>query len=157
MRRYIPVLPDHKLALSSLLTLTTGSVGRNLAAWQQFALGGTNSIRGWQLGSRTGKNQLINTIEYRYNIVAPRPVRILGFGLRLGAQIALFSDFGHAWNSSPEFKTSNFIGGYGVGFRALVPFTGIVRVDLAVGGDNRGIRLHLGSFEKAYKQRRRVR
>jgi len=157
IRRYIPVMSSHKLTVSSLLTMTTGQVGTDVATWQQFTLGGTNSIRGWSTGSRTGKNEFINTIEYRYNILEPRPFNIMGFDLRLGGQIALFADFGHAWNVSEQFKLNNFIAGYGAGFRLLVPFTGLVRLDFALGESNKGVMLHIGSFEKAHKQRKRVR
>ena len=39
----------------------------------------------------------------------------------IGFQLAAFMDFGHAWNTSEEFDLDNFITGYGVGFRLLLP------------------------------------
>lgn len=157
IRRFIPIANHHTLVLSSLTSLTSGTVGEDVAAWQQFGVGGTNSIRGWELASRTGKNQFINTIEYRYNVLEPKAVKLFGLTMSAGVQIAAFTDFGHAWNYKNEFKFSNFIAGYGVGMRLLIPFSGIARLDVAWGQPGLGIRLHIGSYEKSYMQRQRVR
>ena len=53
-----------------------GEVGVNLPEYLQFALGGGNSVRGWDLGSRRGRNQFIGSIEYTY--VAQPGERVLG-------------------------------------------------------------------------------
>ena len=154
---FIPIANLHTLAVFSLLTVTSGTIGEDVAVWQQYGLGGTNSIRGWELGSRTGKNQFINTIEYRYNILKPQVVELFGLTLDVGIQLSAFTDFGHAWNDPNDFKWDNFIKGYGIGVRLLVPFVDIARFDVGWGQPGMGIRLHLGSFEKSYRQRKRVR
>ena len=41
-----------------------------LPEYLQFALGGANSVRGWSLGSRRGRNQFIGTLEYTW-VVQP--------------------------------------------------------------------------------------
>ena len=68
VRRYEPLAARHTLALFSLASLRTGRVGEDIPVYLQFNLGGTNTVRGWTLGAREGKNQFINTLEYRYEL-----------------------------------------------------------------------------------------
>ncbi len=157
LRRYQPLASHQTLALFSLLTLTTGTVSRDVAVWQQFSVGGSNSIRGWELGEKVGKNQFLNTIEYRYNVLEPRTFKIFGFSFYLGAQMAAFADIGYVWNERDDFRLGNFLGGAGVGLRLIVPYVGLTRFDLAWGQPGMSVRLCLGSYEKPVKQRERVR
>jgi outer membrane protein assembly factor BamA len=156
LRRYFKLSKKQTIALSSLTTYTTGRVDEEIAVWQQFGLGGTNSIRGWDLGSEKGKNQFINTLEYRYLLMNPRAFSYFGITAILGMQLTLFGDFGWAWRERSEF-TDSFIDGYGAGVRFLLPYVGVVRLDFGFGQPRGGIRVHLGSFEKQVKQRDRVR
>ena len=160
LRRYqpLPFWERHILALFSLTTLRTGKVGENVAPWQQFGVGGTNSIRGWEFAARKGKNQFLNTLEYRVTIIRPSLLELpLGINYRGGMQLALFGDFGTGWNKSNQFATKNFIGGGGFGIRLLIPIVGMARLDFAWGQHGKGVFLHLGSFEKPVMSRRRVR
>ena len=156
-RRFQPLAPHQIMAMSSLLTLTTGMVGQDAAVWQQFAVGGANSIRGWELGERSGKNQFLNTLEYRYNFLEPRSLRILGISFFMGAQLAAFADLGYVWTDAAEFKPGKFLGGAGFGLRLILPYVGLSRLDLAWGQPGIGIRFCLGSYEKPVRQRERVR
>jgi outer membrane protein assembly factor BamA len=156
LRRYFRLSGNQTIAISSLTTYTSGTVDEEIAVWQQFGLGGTNSVRGWDLGSEKGKNQFINTLEYRYLLMNPRAFSYFGVTAFLGMQLTLFGDFGWAWRARSEFSDS-FIDGYGVGIRFLLPYVGVVRVDFGVGQPSGGIKVHLGSYEKQVKQRNRVR
>jgi outer membrane protein assembly factor BamA len=158
LRRYFKLSRRQIIALSSLTTLTTGNVSEDIAVWQQFGLGGTNSVRGWDLGSAIGKNQMINTLEYRYMLMPPRSFTYFGLTASLGLQVTVFGDLGWAWEgeSSNKFGDS-MVDGYGVGLRFLVPYVGVARVDFGVGQPHGGLKIHLGSFEKQIKQRDRVR
>jgi outer membrane protein insertion porin family len=158
IRRFIAFHDRHIFVLNILGTYTSGDIGKDVAIWQQFAIGGTNSIRGWDLGSRTGKNQNINTLEYRYNIIPPHSLNIFGrFDTYAGLQFAVFGDFGHAWNFEEEFKLENYIGGYGAGIRLLLPGINMVRFDFGWGQDGTKMIFQLGVNEKAVIQRFRVR
>jgi outer membrane translocation and assembly module TamA len=75
----------------------------------------------------------------------------------MGLQAAVFSDFGIAWSDSSEFNYDNFIGGIGVGLRVLIPFVDVIRLDLAWGEPDRGVRNYFAIEPKADRQRRRVR
>ena len=155
-RRFQPIVPRHTLALFSLATIRTGTVGTDVPVYLQFNLGGSNTIRGWSLASSNGKNQFINAAEYRYTLMALRDGEILGLTGYLGLQLVAFGDLGSAWNDSEQFS-GNFIGGYGFGIRALIPFVNMVRFDLAWGESGVGVSVNIGIMEKAEMQRRRVR
>jgi outer membrane protein assembly factor BamA len=157
IQRYQAFTQRHGLALFSLATFQTGRVGEEIPIYRDFHLGGTNTVRGWRLDSRNGKHQFINTIEYRYALMKPRPLSISSFTVHLGLQLAVFGDLGLAWNESDEFDLDNFIDGYGFGLRLLVPFVQMVRFDVGFGEPGRGMTVHIALFEKAVMQRARVR
>ncbi len=146
----------HSLSLYSLLTLTTGEVGVDIPIHQDFHIGGTNTVRGWQLGSREGKSQFLNTAEYWFMLI-PRSAYKLGFlRFSMGVQLAAFGDFGTAWNTSEQFS-DNWIGGGGLGLRLIIPQLVMIRFDLAAGEPGFGLSFHFGTDEKASVQRFRVR
>jgi len=159
LRRYVHMGGRHTLAGFALTTIRGGDVGHQVAPWEMFAIGGTNTVRGWPFAARRGKNQMINTLEYRFTLLKPKFWDLpLGFRYRGGLQLALFGDYGVGWEESDQFAASNFIGGFGVGVRLLIPIVGMARLDVGFG--ERGLTkmyFHLGSFEKATMARRRVR
>jgi outer membrane protein insertion porin family len=160
LRRYqpLPFWGRHFLAIFSLLTLRTGEVGKDVAQWQRFGLGGTNTVRGWEYATQKGKNQFVTTVEYRITVLEPQ-VFNLPFNLRYrgGLHICFFGDMGIAWDEANQFKSHNFIGGFGVGVRLLLPVVGVTRLDVGWGQKGQGIALHLGAYEKPVMARKRVR
>ena len=96
IRRFQPLADRHILAFFQLTTLRTGTVGEQIPLHQDFHLGGNNTIRGWSLDSGRGKNQFINTFEYRYTLMLPKQGTFWGFTAYLGVQLAAFGDFGIA-------------------------------------------------------------
>lgn len=161
---YLPIRPRHTIHLASLLELRTGEVGKEVAPWQVFSLGGANTVRGFPLNSRVGKNEMINTAEYRFTVMEQRPVTLL-FNLQwtFGVHLAAFVDAGHAWSTKEEFTFAadgklfpDFIVGYGLGARLLTPF-GLIRLDFGLGAENLGIAFHFGTREKVERQRSRIR
>ncbi len=157
LAHYRSIFPHQTLVLMSLTTLTDGRVGRNMAVWQQYALGGSNSIRGWNLGMRFGSNQFINTVEYRYNFLEPRRFQYFGINAYLGLQVAGFVDVGQVWYENREFTLSNFILGSGIGVRFIIPYVGVIRFDFALGQPGKGVKLHIEAQERKKKWRLRVR
>ncbi|MCK4548585.1 MAG: BamA/TamA family outer membrane protein [Candidatus Krumholzibacteria bacterium] len=156
LRRFQPLGRSHTLGLFSLYTTTSGAVNNEVASWQTFGLGGSNSIRGYDVGTKVGKNQFINTVEYRWNFMQPRPFKFFGVTLSMGMQLAFFTDFGSAWNTREEFNP-NFIWGGGTGLRLIVPYVGLIRCDFGFGQDDPWLIVHFASGEKAERQRERVR
>jgi outer membrane protein assembly factor BamA len=156
LRRFQPLGRDHTLGLFSLYSATTGAVNNEVASWQTFGIGGSNSIRGYDVGKKVGKNQWINTVEYRWNFMQPRPFTWFGVTASIGMQLALFSDFGSVWNTYEEFSPS-FLWSGGTGLRLIVPYVDMVRFDFGFGDNDPWVMFHLASGEKSMRQRERVR
>jgi outer membrane protein assembly factor BamA len=154
-RRMQPLTARSTLSMVAFSTLQTGKVGSGVPEYNQFGLGGENSVRGWSLGSRIGRNQAIGTVEYLYALVPVRPFAVFGMNLYGGLQLAAFGDVGAAWTD--RFSRSEAIDGYGIGLRVLFPFVDVIRLDLAFGEPGQGAAFALGVTLKADKQRDRVR
>ena len=155
-RRYQPLSDRQVLVASTLLTLQSGTIGTDVPVYGDYSLGGENTIRGWPFGSRRGKNQFINTLEYRHSIVPSRDFKLFGFNFYAGLAVAVFGDVGAVWTESSDFA-DRFIGGGGVGLRIVAPFVNLIRLDLAFGEPSGDAFLQLGVNEKFVTQRNRVR
>jgi outer membrane protein assembly factor BamA len=153
LRRYQPVAGRQTVLATSLLTLQSGTEGVDFPSYNDFALGGENTVRGWDYASRRGKNQFLNTVEYRYTAIPTRSFRVFGFNFYGGLAFAAFGDVGAAW-SDPDSFADSFIAGGGIGLRLFIPFVNMVRLDLSFGD---GVHGALGVNEKAVAQRNRVR
>ncbi len=157
IQRYFTWAERHNVLLTSLTSLRSGRVGEQIPIHQDFHIGGTNTIRGWSLDSRSGKNQQMATAEYRYMLLPPKAFKLTFFSAYVGVQLAGFADLGHAWNRNDELALDRFLGGYGVGLRVLFPFVDEIRVDVAWGEPGQGATFHFGVFPKVLVQRLRVR
>ena len=156
LRRYNYLGARSSLCVYSMATLTTGTVGEDIAEWQQFGIGGVNTIRGCDLGADIGKHQFINTLEYRYTLLPQRGIRIFGISFPFGMQGTVFGDFGSAWSEKTEFGDA-FIVGYGVGFRFIIPYVDAARLEFAFGKEGGGIKVLVATGEKADRARWRIR
>lgn len=153
LRRYQPIASRHIVVATGLLTLQSGEPGVDLPTYTDYAIGGENSVRGWEFASRRGKNQAIASLEYRYMAVPTRTLRFGRFGFYLGLALAAFGDAGSAW-SKPEDFSNHVISGGGVGLRLFVPYVDVIRLDVSFGS---ALSVDLGLGEKAVAQRNRVR
>jgi outer membrane protein assembly factor BamA len=160
IRRYqpLPFWDRHNLAIFSLTTLRSGKVGVDIAPWQVFGIGGTNTVRGWEFAARKGKNQFINTLEYRITLLEPRLINLpFKIKYRGGLHVALFGDLGIGWDTRDQFHRKNFIGGFGAGIRILLPIVGVTRIDFGWGQTGKSVFVHFGAYEKPVMTRKRVR
>jgi len=158
-RRYLELAgPRHSLAVYSLVTLTGGEMDKDVPIHQDFHLGGTNSVRGWPLDSRSGKNQWISTVEYWWDLVPASSYKFYFVRWSMGLQLAAFADAATAWDDTEEFG-AHWIGGGGVGARLTIPQLGLIRFDVGVGKVHPDLSLafHIGGSERAIAQKRRVR
>ncbi len=156
-RRYQRLSRRHGLGAFALATLQTGEVGVGLPEYLQFALGGGNSVRGWDLDSRRGRNQFIGSVEYTFVVQPVTAFRVAGVNFYAGVQVVGFADLGVAWNTSADFDAASAIDGYGLGVRFLVPFVDVIRIDVGWGQPGRGAIGYFGVSLKAARQRQRVR
>jgi outer membrane protein assembly factor BamA len=145
------------VAADGLVSYRSGDPGVSLPFYLEFGLGGANTVRGWPLGARIGRNQLLGSAEYQFAVLPPRGFRVRDFNLYGGVHLAAFADWGLVWTDSREFSRRNGIGGYGVGLRLFMPFVDLVRVDVARGEPGRGASVSVGIDFKANRQRERVR
>lgn len=153
LRRYQRLARQHGVIATSLLTVQSGEADV-VPSYMDFALGGSNTVRGWGFNARRGKNQFINSLEYRYTAVETKAFRVFGVGLYAGLAVAVFGDAGSAWSNSGEFS-SGLIAGGGIGLRVFVPFVSMIRLDFALGDGD--VHTHFGINEKSLAQRNRVR
>jgi len=157
VRRYQPIVDRHQIVVFSLATYRTGVPDETFPIWLAYEIGGANTVRGWSFASQTGKSQFINTLEYRYTVMEPRFFPLFGLNITVAVLAAAFVDSGIAWHEAEEFKRSNFLTGYGLGLRFLVPFVDMVRLDLGWGEENGGAAFTVGVRAKPFMSRRRVR
>ena len=160
VQRYQPVSDCQTLLLNSLVTLQTGTVGKDIPEYLQYFMGGANTIRGYDVDELPltlfGKNQLIFTVEYQLILLKVREYEIYKWAMNAGLELALFSDTGIAWSRNEDFSANRAKTGFGIGLRALVPGVNEVRFDL---GFNRTghVEFHLGIQPKPIAQRFRLR
>ncbi len=158
-RRYLPIPVlgwRHSLALYSYSSLVFGELDTTIPSYQEFYIGGTNSVRGWELGSRHGQNQWLLTAEYWYRLMEQKKWKVWFIKWRMGFQIGVFGDLGTVWTEYEDLG-ENWIGGYGAGFRLSLPVITVVRLDVGYGPNGGVVRFHVGGAEKATAQKFRVR
>jgi outer membrane protein insertion porin family len=160
LRRWFPVGKRQRVLVSSLASFQSGTVGEDIPVYLLYRMGGANSIRGYSIDDlgRTlfGKNQLIGTVEYSMNLLPLRRWDIWKFALRMGLDLAVFTDIGIAWSESSELAADRARGGVGAGLRLLVPGAEMVRFDVGWSRDG-GFHFHFASGSKPAAQRLRIR
>lgn len=100
--------------------------------FEQFFLGGSDSLRGYPNQRFWGKQSFLTTLEYRHPV--QRSFNLIGF-----------ADYGGAWGGYGQLKDFNqsdsaqFKLGYGLGVAFRVPQLGSIRIDFAFNqeGQNR--------------------
>jgi outer membrane protein assembly factor BamA len=160
IRRFQPLSERQTLFLGWLTSLRTGTVGEDVPVYLQYRMGGANSIRGYDIDKlgRTlyGKNQMIGTFEYQFNILPLRAYNFMKWSAALGIQLAAFSDVGIAWSDDNEFTWDRTKTGFGLGVRLLVPGTEMTRFDVGFNPDG-DVYFHFGNWFKWTAQRFRLR
>jgi outer membrane protein insertion porin family len=134
--RYQPIVDRHTLAFGPLISYREGKVGEQIPSYDQYFLGGSNSVRGFkleELGKKIfGKNRLLASAEYRYLALPVRPFGIFRWSVAIGAELATFADIGVIWNEPEQFAMSRTRFGYGAGVRVLFPVVDMIRFDVGV-------------------------
>jgi outer membrane protein insertion porin family len=160
VRRWFPIGLRQRVLLSGLGSFQSGTVGEDIPEYLMYRMGGANSIRGYSiedLGKRLfGKDQLIGTVEYSVNLMPLRRWDIWRFALRLGLDVAVFTDAGIAWSESRELAMNRARAGVGAGFRLLIPGSEMVRFDMGWSPEG-GFQFHFASGSKPVAQRQRIR
>jgi len=160
LRRWIPLTSKQRVMVSGLATLQSGEVNTDIPVYMTYHMGGANSIRGYdvlELGKKIyGKNQLIGTAEYSFQLLPLQRWDFWKFAFRVGLDFALFTDVGTAWSDSTELSKNRFRGGAGAGVRLLVPGAEMVRFDVGWSQQG-GFHFHIAGSTKPAGQRNRLR
>lgn len=160
IRRFQALGERQSFYLGALTTLSTGQLGQEFPSYFVYRMGGSNTIRGYdvkELGKKLfGKNQMIYTAEYHFNLLPLRPYKLWRWSVSIGFQAALFADLGVAWSNDSQFAWDRFKRGYGTGLRVLIPGSEALRFDLGVSEDG-DLVFHFGPWFRWTAQRLRLR
>jgi outer membrane protein insertion porin family len=133
IRRYYPLIGSSKRGQQPRLVLAgriiVGQTFGQLPAFEQYFIGGSDTVRGYDADEQFGDNQIFGNLEFR-------------FRLQKKIQLVAFADAGSAYGGS--FASSDgpdALFGVGVGARLQTPI-GPVRLDIAQGSN--GIKTHFG-------------
>ncbi len=103
-----------------------------LPPYEQWLLGGSSSLRGFQTGSFAGDNRALAGVELRVPLSSPLGVTRLG--------LSTFLDSGTVYDHGVRLRDASFHHGAGAGVFLLAPFIQM-NLDVAYGFD-RGLRVH---------------
>jgi outer membrane protein insertion porin family len=129
IRRYFPLIREKKAGeLPKLVAANRLVIGKSfgqLPPFEQYFIGGTDTVRGYDTDTQLGDNQIYNNFELRYR-------------LQKKFQIVGFVDAGKA--AGGRFATEDkLLYSVGVGVRLTTPL-GPIRLDVGNGRD--GVRTH---------------
>ena len=135
--QFIPITPQQD---TLVFNVQAGTILGDAPPYETWNLGGTNSVRGWDLGELGGGKSFVQaTLEYRH---ALGDVRI--FGTDVPLRFVSFVDYGSSLGTANSVigrpavvrnkPDSGF--GYGVGLQGVTDF-GLVRIETAFGTGGR--------------------
>jgi len=142
--QYIPVsfLSFNEGPQTIAINVQGGTIIGDLPPYEAFALGGTNSVRGYEEGEvGTGRSYLQASIEYRFPLFS-----FLGGALFLDAATDIGSGDAVPGSPGPDRGKPGSGFGYGAGVRVQTPL-GQIRVDYGFSDQGDG-RLHFGIGER---------
>jgi outer membrane protein insertion porin family len=126
LRHYIPLMkPEKKGDLPKLVLagrIVYGHTLGNLPPFEQYFIGGSDTVRGYETDAQFGDNQIYGNLELRYRV-------------NKKFQFVAFSDAGSAYggNNSP-YTNIDLLFSVGVGIRLQTPI-GPIRLDVGKGTD----------------------
>lgn len=132
LRRYIPIIRSAKTGEPPRLIfagrLVAGRSFGQLPAFEQYFVGGPDTVRGYETDELYGDNQIYSNLELRYRF--NRSFQIVGF-----------VDAGKAFGGQFSSTETRLLKSVGAGIRLRTPI-GPVRLDIARGDG--GIKTHFG-------------
>lgn len=138
LRHYLPLMKGTKANAQPKLVLAGRLViGKSLGqlpAFEQYFVGGSDTVRGYDTDEQFGDNQFFGNVELRYRL--QRKFQVVGFVDAGKASGGLFSSSNTVGNST------GMLVGIGAGIRVQTPI-GPIRLDLGK-GKNGGVRTHFG-------------
>ncbi len=131
-RRTLSFTNYHEIGTRILIGQSLGKLFEN----RRFALGGTDTLRGYTPLTFEGENMSLFSFEYRFPLIYESDINLLGLAHTHTWQGALFTSTGMVSGSHNVFKLNRFRSDVGTGIRFFVDlfgvFPSIIRVDLAI-------------------------
>lgn len=109
------------LALRGMWGQVVGRGPEDLPSRENFFVGGSDTLRGYDFGEFVGTSMFVVNTEFRFPIID-------------SIEGAVFADFGHAFQPGESINLRDLKAGYGVGVRFDTPL-GIMRIDYGIGDD----------------------
>ena len=128
----LPTPRETAFTLASRASISDGPVPTYL----RQNLGGVNTLRGYPQGRFGGESRWIGWAEERLPLLDRRTFRALGRTLDFALDAALFVDVGAIWDGNALLR-GDVRGrwGAGAGFRMIVPWVDLVRIDVGTNGE----------------------
>lgn len=135
LRRYIPLIRGAKAAdQAKLIFAGRAVIGKSLnqlPAFEQYYIGGADTVRGYDTDVQFGDNQFYSNLELRYRF--QNKIQVVGF-------VDAGSAFGGNFSSDSSLNT---LFAYGAGVRLQTPI-GPVRLDVGIGRDGAKTQFGIG-------------
>lgn len=151
-RLFFPLSRRQTLHAAFLLQLRTGRMGREIGYYDDFHLGGANSLRGYRIDSRRGRDEAIGLLEHRYTFFERRALDFSVLHAHYGLQGVMGLEAAGTGTGFREISEGLLPAAY-AGLHLLLP--GLDRLRFEVGGSlpKIALRAELGVLEKTRTQR----
>jgi hypothetical protein len=155
-RTYLPWLNRNTFHFASLYQYRTGVQNETFGRYDQFHVGGINTLRGFSHDAYRGKSEIVFTFENRLDLFRKRPISLWRWSTYMGLQGILGLESASLWDHEAIMERDLHTGMY-LGLHLLL--AGIDRVRLECGSNFAKFQLEadLGILDKPDIQRFRAR
>ncbi len=156
MRVYHPLSSRVKLHVAGLYQYRLGELGRDLGLYDDFHVGGANTLRGYAVGALRGKNEVLITAEGRVTVWPRTAFRIWKINGYFAVEGVLGLEAAGVWDEKTVLPTKQHPAGY-AGIHLLLAGVDRIRLELGSKSAKAEVKFDVGVWEKPQAQRFRTR